>query len=62
MSWIADSRVVADPTGAVVSVMPTLDGAHILIEVAFRLTEWPWDEKGPVSLVDPIRLGHIARS
>jgi hypothetical protein len=49
MSWMAGTRTVADPTGAVVSAMPALDGARILIEVAFRLTEWPWDEKGPVS-------------
>lgn len=51
MSWIANMRTVADPTGATVSAIPTFDGARILIEVAFRLTEWPSDEKGPVSLL-----------
>jgi hypothetical protein len=50
VSWIANMRTVADPIGAVVSAMPTLDGARIMIEGTFRLTEWPSHEKGLVSL------------
>ncbi|KYF63565.1 hypothetical protein BE11_38295 [Sorangium cellulosum] len=51
MSWQCGQRIVAEPTGATVSGTSVAAGAHVHIDVSFRLVEWPWQEKGPVSLV-----------
>lgn len=51
MSWLVDQRIVAEPTGAMVGGTSAADGCHVHVDIAFRLVEWPWEEKGPVSLV-----------
>lgn len=51
MTWQCGQRIVAEPTGAIVSGTSIAGGAQVHIDVAFRLVEWPWAEKGPVSLV-----------
>ena len=51
MSWQAEQRIVAEPSGATVSGTPIAGGAQVHIDVAFRLVEWPMEEKGPLSLV-----------
>jgi hypothetical protein len=51
MSWQCEQRIVANPTGATVSGASAAGGAHVYIDVAFGVAEWPWEEKGPVSLV-----------
>lgn len=51
MSWQCGQRIVADPAGATVSGISNAGGAQVHIDVAFRLVEWPWEEKGPLSLV-----------
>ncbi len=51
MSWQCGQRIVADPTGATVSGASIAGGAQVHIDVAFQLVEWPWEEKGPLSLV-----------
>ncbi len=51
MSWQCGPRIVADPSGATVSGTSMAGGAQVHIDVAFRLVEWPWEEKGPLSLV-----------
>lgn len=51
MSWQCGQRIVADPTGATVSGTNMAGGAQVHIDVAFRLVEWPWEGKGPLSLV-----------
>lgn len=49
--WLCGQRIVAEPTGATVTGSGIAGGAQVHIDVAFRLVEWPWAEKGPVSLV-----------
>jgi hypothetical protein len=51
MTWFAGQRTVADVTGVVVTGAHAAGGAHIYMDVSFRLTEWPWEEKGPASLI-----------
>ena len=51
MSWQCGQQIVAEPTSATVSGTGMAGGAQIHIDVAFRLVEWPWEEKGPLSLV-----------
>lgn len=51
MSWQCGQRIVADPTGATVSGASIAGGAQLHVDVAFRLVEWPWEKKGPLSLV-----------
>lgn len=51
MSWQCGQRIVAETTGATVSGTSIAGGAQVHIDVAFRLVEWPWEEKGPLSLV-----------
>ena len=51
MSWIVHPQNVAEPTGAVVTGSIVAGGAEVHIDVAFRVIEWPWRERGPVSLV-----------
>ncbi len=51
MSWQCGHRIVAEPIGATVSGTSIAGGAQVYIDVAFRLVEWPWEEKGPLSLV-----------
>lgn len=51
MTWDADSRTVAEPTGASVSGVSAAGGVHVHIDVAFRTVEWPWEQKGPVTLI-----------
>ena len=51
MSWECGQRIVAEPNGATVSGTSFAGGAQVHIDVAFRLVEWPWKERGPLSLV-----------
>lgn len=51
MSWQCGQRIVAEPSGCAVSGTSIAGGAQVHVEVAFRLVEWPWEEKGPLSLV-----------
>jgi hypothetical protein len=51
MMWICHGREIAGPTGATISGTRIAGGAQVHIDVAFRLVEWPWAEKGPISLV-----------
>ena len=51
MSWQCGQRIVADPTWATVSGTRMAGSAQVRRDVAFRLVEWPWEEKGPLSLV-----------
>lgn len=51
MSWQSGQRIVAEPSGAIVSGTSTAGGAQIHIDIAFRLVEWPWKDNGPLSLV-----------
>lgn len=51
MSWQVGQRIVADATGATVRGSRVAGGAHLHIDVTFRLVGWPWEESGLVSLV-----------
>lgn len=51
MTWIAERRVVAEPTGTTVTATAAPGAVLIHFDVAFRTVEWPWEEKGPVSLI-----------
>lgn len=51
MTWECGQRSVAAPTGATVRGTRMAGGAQVHIDLAFRLIEWPWAERGPVSLV-----------
>ena len=51
MSWECGQRTVAEPTGATVAGTRIAGGAQVHIDVAFRLVEWPWVEKGPLTLL-----------
>jgi len=51
MSWQCGQRIVAEPTGAKVSGISVAAGARVLVDVSFRVVEWPWKENGPLSLV-----------
>lgn len=51
MTWTIGSRNVAEPVGATVHGMPMAGGPQIHIDVSLRLVEWPWAERGPISLI-----------
>ena len=51
MSWLCGQRIVADPTNAAVRGTPFAGGACVHIDVSFQVKEWPWKERGPVSLI-----------
>jgi len=51
MTWSVHPQNVAEPTGAVVTGSIVAGGAQVHIDVSFRVIEWPWKERGPVSLV-----------
>ncbi len=53
MSWHCGQQMVAEPHGATVSGTNMAGGAQVHIDVAFRLVEWPWAGRGPLSLVLP---------
>jgi hypothetical protein len=50
MTWTVDGRTVGHAVRAHLTGAPAADGAMLHIEVAFQLTEWPWDKRGPLSL------------
>lgn len=51
MSWHVHPQNVAEPTSAVVTGSIIAGGAQVHVDVSFRVIEWPWGERGPVSLV-----------
>lgn len=51
MTWQCGQRLVAEPTAATLSGTSMAGGALIHVDVAFRLVEWPWKEKGPLTLI-----------
>lgn len=51
MNWYCGQRSVAEPTGATLTGSVAAGGAHVHIDVAFRVVEWPCAEKGLVSLI-----------
>ncbi|MDX2054767.1 MAG: hypothetical protein SFV15_20360 [Polyangiaceae bacterium] len=51
MTWDAAGRTVAQPTIATVGGTSIAAGAQVHIDLSFGMVEWPWEEKGPVSLV-----------
>lgn len=51
MRWQCGRQIVAEATGATVGGTNVAGGAQVYIDVALRLVEWPWVEKGPLSLI-----------